>query len=541
MPPPGPTEKSNASRALAAPMAGDADLVLVGGRIFTSAKEKPWAKALAVRGDRIVAVGTDAQAERWSGRGTKSVDLRGRVVVPGFIDAHAHMVDAATEFAWAHLDGTASMSVAIERMRALARKTPPGDWVVGVDWDEAKWPERRYFLRGDLDHVSTDHPVVAVRMDGHMGCANSRALELAADLTAMGGVEKDAAGVPTGVLKEDPFYALQKRYAPTDAVLDAGLVRMARKAHSLGITSTHDICGARQFRAYQRAHQRGTLGLRIYALPRDDLLDALVGAGLSTGLGDDWLRLGAIKIFTDGSLGAYTAALRAPYEGQPGNRGMLVHSDEELRGIYRKAHAAGFQTATHALGDDAIRQVVEAWEAVLGEMPRKDHRQRIEHLELPDDDLLRRIKAAGLLASCQPNFVGQWSGPGDVYETRLGKERTAANNPYRRILARRIPLCFGSDGMPYGPLYGIHSAVNGFFEDQRIPVAEAIRAYTAGGAYASFDEDVKGTLETGKLADFVILDDDPFEEPERIRDLRIHSTWIGGRRVYPVSGGRRGV
>ena len=521
-------------------MAGDADLILVGGRIFTSSKAHPWARGLAVRGDRILAVGTDAQAERSSGRGTKTVDLRGRVVVPGFIDAHSHMVDAATEFAWAHLDGTPSMVVAIERMRALAQRTPPGGWVVGVDWDEAKWPERRYLLRGDLDRVSTDHPVVAVRMDGHMGCANSKALEIAADLLAMEGVEKDAAGQPTGVLKEDPFYALHERFAPSEAVLDAGLVRMARQAHRLGITSIHDIVGARQLRAYLRAYHRGTLGLRLYALPRDDLLDSLAASGLSTGLGDSWLRIGAIKVFTDGSLGAYTAALGQPYVGQPENRGMLVHSDEELRGIFRKAHLAGFQTATHALGDAAIRQVVEAWEGILKEHPRRDHRHRIEHLELPDDDLLRRMKAIGLLASCQPNFVGQWSGLGDVYETRLGKERNAMNNPYRRVLRRHIPLCFGSDGMPYGPLYGIHSAVNGYFEDQRISAEQAIRAYTAGGAYAAFEEDLKGTLERGKLADFVILDGDPFAEPDRIRNLQVHSTWMGGECV-DRSGARRGA
>ena len=521
-------------------MARDADLVLVGGKTFVSAKENLWAKALAVRGDRFVAVGTDAQAERWSGRGTRTVDLRGRVVVPGFIDAHAHMADAAMEFGYAHLDGTKDMAAAVERMRALAARTPPGEWVVGVDWDEAKWPERRYFLRGDLDRVSTDHPVVAVRMDGHMGCANSKALDMAADLLGMDGVEKDAAGQPTGVVKEDPFYALQKRYAPPEAVLDAGLVKMARKAHSLGITSIHDIVGVRQLRAYQRARRNGRLGLRIYAMPRDDLLDAFVAAGLATGLGDEWLRLGAIKVFTDGSLGAYTAALQSQYEGQPGNRGMLVHSDEELRSILRKAHAGGFQTATHAIGERAIRQVVEAWEAILGELPRRGHRHRIEHLELPDDDLLRRMKAAGLLASCQPNFVGQWSGPGDVYETRLGKERNATNNPFRSILRRRIPLCFGSDGMPYGPLYGIHSAVNGYFQGQRISVEDAIRGYTAGGAYAAFEEHLKGSLEPDRLADFVILDGNPFTEPEGIRRVRIHSTWIGGRCVYP-SGERRGI
>jgi predicted amidohydrolase YtcJ len=522
-------------------MAGDADLVLVGGRIFTAAEARPWAKGLAVRGDRIVAAGADAQVERWSGQDTRTVDLHGGIVVPGFSDSHSHMVDAATEFAWAHLDGTATMGAAIQRMRALAQRTPSGRWVVGVDWDEAKWPERRYFLRSDLDRASTDHPVVAVRMDGHMGSANSRALELAKDLMGMEGVEKDAAGQPTGVLKEEPFYMLHERFAPSDAVLDAGLVKMARKAHSLGITSIHDIVGARQLRAYLRAYHRGTLGLRLYALPRDDLLDPLVSAGLSTGLGDSWLRLGAIKVFTDGSLGAYTAAIQEPYVGQPGNRGVLVHSDEELRRIYLQAHANDFQTATHALGDAAIRQVVETWESILQEHPQRDHRHRIEHLELPDDDLLRRMKAIGLLASCQPNFIGQWSGPGDVYETRLGKERNAMNNPYRLVLRRRIPLCFGSDGMPYGPLYGIHSAVNGFFPDQRISVEDAVRAYTRGGAYASFQEADKGTLEAGKLADFVVLGGDPFAEPERVKDVPILSTWIGGRCVYRSGGRRRAV
>ncbi len=516
-------------------MTTDGSLLLVGGKVFTASRTRPWAKAVAIRGDHIVAVGSDAQVERLSGRGTRTFDLHGRVVVPGFIDAHAHMVDAAAEFGWVRIGGAGSLGAAMERLHAEATRTPAGAWVIGVDWDEAKWPERRYPVRDDLDRVSTDHPVVARRIDGHMGSLNTKALELAADLAGIRGFETDAAGRPTGVLKEDAFWRFHERFSSSEAVLDAGLPRMARMAHRLGITSIHDIAGAPQLRAYLRARRQGRLRLRVYALPRDSLLDALVAAGLATGLGDPWLRLGAIKVFTDGSLGAYTAALSNPYEGQPENRGMLVHSVEELRGIFRKAHLAGFQTATHALGDAAIRQVVEAWETILDEAPRKDHRHRIEHFELPDEDLLRRTKAAGLLASCQPNFVGQWSGPGDVYETRLGKTRNSTNNPFRRILSCRIPLCFGSDGMPYGPLYGIHSAVNGFFKDQRMSVEEAIRGYTVGGAYAAFEEDLKGTLDPGKLADFVVLDGDPFEVSEGIRDLRIHSTWIGGTPVYQLS------
>jgi len=513
-------------------MAPDADLVVLGARVFTAARERPWARAFAVRGDRLVAVGTDAQAERWSGPRTKILDLDGRVVIPGFIDAHAHMADSAGELGWTRLNGTRDLETAIERLRRAAARRPRGCWVIGVDWDEGKWPERRYLLREDLDRASTDHPVVARRIDCHMGSLNSRALELARDLAAVRGFETDDRGTPTGVLKEDAFEAFQLRFEPGEERIARGLPAVARMAHRLGITSIHDVVDAAGWRAYQQARRTGRLHLRVYAMLRDGLLPSLVHAGMTTGLGDEWLRLGAVKVFSDGSLGASTAALRYDYAGRPGDRGILVHGEEELRGILEAAHRAGLQTATHALGDRAIEAVVAALEDIQAAHPRRDARHRIEHYELPDEDLLRRTRATRLVASCQPNFVGQWSGPGDVYETRLGRERVSGNNPYRRILAHRIPLSFGSDGMPYGPLYGIHWAVNGFFADQCIPVDDAFRAAAAGGAFAAFEESLKGTIEPGKLADFVILDDDPFEDLSRIRDTRIGSTWISGSRVF---------
>ena len=513
-------------------MTGDADFVLVGGRIFTSARERPWAKAMALRGDRLLAVGTDAQAERWSGRRTRRVDLRGRIVVPGFIDAHAHMADTAGELAWTRLCGTRDLNQALDRLRRAASRTPPREWVIGIDWDEAKWQERRYPTREDLDRVSTEHPVVARRIDCHIGSLNSRALELARDLVGLRGFEVDASGRPTGILKEDAFSELHGRFETGEAGIERGLSRVARMAHRLGITSIHDIVDRDGWRAYQRAHRDGRLRLRVYAMLRDPLLPSLVDAGLVSGLGDAWLRLGALKIFSDGSLGAYTAALEAPYANRPEERGMLMHAPSELRTILETAHVAGIQTATHAIGDAAVRLVVETLTAIEDEHPRDVPRHRIEHDELADDDVLRRTKAAGLVASCQPNFIGQWSGPGDVYETRLGPDRASANNPYRRIMRHRIPLCFGSDGMPYGPLYGIHWAVNGFFEDQRISPEEAFRAYTAGGSYAAFEEDRKGTLEADKLADFVVLDGDPFAEPESIVSCRVRETWLDGTRVF---------
>jgi len=515
-------------------MPGDADIVLVDGKVFTAARDRPWAKALAVRGDRLLAVGTSAQGERWRGRRTTLVDLRGAVVVPGFIDAHTHMADSAGERGWTRLDGTRNLEEAVVRLRKTAASTPHGGWVVGIDWDEAKWPERRFLTREDLDRVSTDHAVVARRIDCHIGSLNSMALERAAGLAGMRGFEVDASGRPTGLLTEDAFGEFHLRFETGEAGIERGLPAVARMAHRLGITSIHDVVSRAGWTAYQRLQRIGRFRVRVYAMPRDSMLGALVDAGLGAGFGDPWLRLGAIKVFADGSLGAYTAALSAPYVGRPNDRGVLIHSPTELRSILTTAHRAGFQTATHAIGDAAIRLVVETLEEVQDSAPRKDARHRIEHYELPDDDVLRRTKAAGIVASCQPNFVGQWSGPGDVYETRLGAGRFTANNPFRGILRARIPLCFGSDGMPYGPLFGIHWAVNGFFEDQRLSPGEAIRAATAGGAYAAFEEHEKGSLESGKLADFVVLRGDPFETPEQIAQMQIQSTWIGGDRAYAI-------
>lgn len=514
-------------------MAGDADLLLVGGTIRTSETKSPRARALAVRAGRIVGVGTEAQASRWAGPRTRRIDLRGRVVVPGFVDAHAHMADAAGEIGWTDLWGSRDLGTAVARLRAAAASRPPGTWVVGKDWDEQAWPERRYLTRGDLDRVSTDHPVAALRRDRHMVSLNSRALHAISPPAGLRGLEADAAGRPTGVLKEDALDAAWPSFGPSERDVDAGLGAMARYAHRLGITSIHDVVDARSLRSYQRARRAGRLRLRVYAMPRDEMLPGLAAAGLMTGLGDEWLRLGPVKVFADGSLGAYTAALRDPYVGRPGDRGMLIHAPDALRTLLDTAHRAGFQTATHAIGDAAIDLVLETLEAVQEAAPRRDPRHRIEHYELPDEDALRRTRAARILASCQPNFVGWCSGPGGTYETRLGAERARGNSPFRRIQEGRIPLAFGSDGMPYGPLHGIHWAVNGFFEEQRIPLEDAIRAYTAGGAYAAFEEGLKGTLAAGRLADFVILRDDPFAAPGRIERVRIDATWIGGVRVHP--------
>jgi predicted amidohydrolase YtcJ len=513
-------------------MPGGADLVLVGATVFTGSPNRPWAKALALRAGRILAVGTEGQVSRTADRGTRRRDLHGGIVVPGFIDAHAHMADSAGELGWTRLDGTRSLEEAIGRLRRAAARASRGAWVIGIDWDEAKWPERRYPTRDDLDRASKDRAVVARRIDCHMGSLNSNALEAAQDLVSLRGFEVDGSGRPTGILKEEAFAQLHDRFASGPAVIERNLPRIARMAHRVGITSIHDVVPIPAWTAYQRAHREGRLRLRVSAWVPATSTETLARSGIQSGLGDEWLRLGGVKVFSDGSLGACTAFLKAPYEGRGEDRGMLIHPPTELKSILASAHRAGLRIATHAIGDAAVRLVAETLAEVQDENRREALRHRIEHYELPDEDTLRLTRDAGLLASCQPNFIGQWSGPGDVYETRLGVDRLARNNPFRRIARLRIPLCFGSDGMPYGPLYGIHWAVNGYFEDQRLTPEAAFRAYAAGGAYASFEEDRKGTLEPEKFADFVILDGNPFREPDRIRECKVRETWLDGQRVF---------
>jgi predicted amidohydrolase YtcJ len=514
-------------------VAGDATVVLVGGKIFTSSKEAPWAKALAVRGDRILAVGTDSQAERWNGRGTRSIDLRGRTVVPGFIDAHTHLASSSRRIGWTDLSRARSLEEAVRALRAAATRRPAGTWVLATDWDESKWPERRYLTRADLDRATTDRPVFALRIDKHLSVVNSRGLESAADLSGSPGLETGNDGRPTGLLKEEASRALWLRVDGASSRDQAHLASAVRRMHRLGITSVHDVVDQRGWQTHQRAHREGRLEIRVRAMLRYDLLPHLLGAGFMTGLGDAWLRLGAVKFFADGSLGARTAFLREPY-ADAADRGRALHSPEEMRSLISQAHAGGLQTATHAIGDAAIDLVLDALESLEPSASARAARHRIEHFGLPHEDSLRRMKAGRFVASCQPNFLGGWTGAGNLHEARLGPDRAKSANSLRAILRQGIPLAFGSDGMPYGPLNGIHWAVNASSPELSMSVEEAVRAYTAGGAYAGFEEDVKGILAPGKLADFVILQDDLFDEPARIRDRRIHSTWVGGRVVYRV-------
>lgn len=357
-------------------------------------------------------------------------------------------------------------------------------------------------------------------------------------------MEVDGKGVPTGILKEDAVERIFSLTSPTLEERRNGLEDAIRLAHSLGITSVHDNIGPIDRRLYESMAVRRELKLGVYLKCRMEMLDSIIGgAGSEERIrvyGSEALknpRIGPIKILSDGSLGARTAYLSKPYSDQKGNRGVFLLEQDRVEDVMRKAHRNGMQIAVHTIGDAAVEKVLDAYEAILKESGRSEvpgggkHRHRLEHLEVFSEDSAERLAKFGIIASMQPNFIGQWGREGGMYEKRLGKNRLRETNRFSLLLDKKVKLAFGSDGMPLSPLYGVHWAVNAPFEGQRLTVEEAIRAYTLGSAYAAFEENIKGSFEVGKLADVVVLSQDPFKIPEGIKDIHVSMTLVRGEIV----------
>jgi predicted amidohydrolase YtcJ len=440
------------------------------------------------------------------------------------------------------LSKTESIVEAAELVEKKLGEVNKGEWILGRGWDDSKWQERRYIDKNDLDAFSPDNPVVLTRVCGHMKTLNSKALEIAGISGDTpdppgGQVDKGPVGEPTGVLRDagqliDPYIPPE-----TQEMALEGLGKACDYALSLGCTSVQDA-GLDDFgvRAYQAAFEKGILKVRVNIMWKEGLSEPIEVLDLRSGFGNGRVRLGPAKLLMDGSLGARTAALYEPYEDDPSTKGLTMMSAEELNEKVKKIHIQGSQVAVHAIGDYGIDLVINAIEAALKASPRKDHRHRIEHCELLSSTQIERIRQLGIVASMQPNFAGEWSGPDGLYEARLGKRRLRQNNPYRLLLDEGITLAFGSDGMPFHPLYGIWSAINHPVKNSRITLEEAMRAYTLDSAYASFEEDVKGSIEPGKLADIAVLEKDLTEIPaEEIKDVRVHMTLMGGEVLYTLS------
>ncbi len=533
-----------------------ADLLIVNANIYTVSSGR--AQALAVRDGKIVAIGQNEEIRKLAGPKTQIEDLQGKTVLPGFIDAHTHLVSVGLRESGYYLDlsPARSLNEALELVRAQVKQTEKAQWVLGRGWDESRWPERRYITKADLDKIAPEHPIGLIRVCGHILCANSLALQKI-PVTPRAG-ELDEAG---GLLREETAWAFLQQFQPSEQQIQEAIRAGVKLAHRLGVTAIHDIAKPEHVRAYmaltpgpspvgEPRERGGTAGVRALLRVRLNIevqyLDHLIALGLRTGFGDELLKLGAIKFFADGSIGARNAALYEPYRdltptpslkgrGSPPasgegshNIGTLNYEQSELNHLVKLAHDHGFQVMIHAIGDRAIDAALDAL-SHAGATP--EHRHRIEHAELLHPQQIARMKQRGIIASMQPNFV-QWSGPGGLYETRLGSERDAHIDPHRRVLDAGVRMAFGSDGMPFGPLYGIHCAVNAPHPDQRISVEEAIRAYTLDAAYAAFEEKMMGSLEPGKLADFIVLSDDPAQVPHTIKEIKIERTCLAGERVF---------
>ncbi len=521
-------------------------LAVVNARVWTGDARRPWADAVAVRGDRLAAVGSGAEVRKLAA-GARVVDAHGAMLVPGLIDAHVHFIDGGFRLASVQLRDAATPAEFVARIGAFAATAPAGTWVTGGDWDHERWggalPERAW-----IDSVSPTTPVWINRLDGHMSLANSAALRAAGVTRATpdvagGTIVRDRAGEPTGVLKDNAM-ALVDRVVPepTDAQSDAALDAAMRYVAERGVTAVHHMGGWGDLATFERAHRAGRLRTRVSAAVPLDTWERLRDTVAARGRGDAWLRIGGLKGFVDGSLGSHTAAMLAPFTDAPSDSGLLVNTAADLYAWTRGADAAGLQVIVHAIGDRAIRTQLDVFERVERENGPRDRRFRIEHAQHVAPADLPRFARLGVVASMQPYHAiddGRWA------ERVIGAERARTTYAFRSLLDAGARLAFGSDWFvaPPAPLEGIYAAVTrrtlddahpgGWVPEQRITVEEALRAYTAGAAFAGFAERDVGTLERGKLADFVLIDRDLTRvPPETIRDARVLMTVVGGRVVF---------
>ncbi|QLD90630.1 amidohydrolase [Natronomonas salina] len=494
-------------------------------RIFTNAEVHTLGEpdeqeeAVAVRDGRIVRVGSAYEIEFLRGVDTDVVDCEGGVLLPGFVDAHTHMEIVGRRVVHADLGAAADREAALSALR----DAPADDWILGYGYDESTWPAGEYLTREELDSVSETRPVVAFREDLHTASVNSVVLDRYADELPEDGVQRED-GEPTGVVTEDAAELLRMETAPGREETRR-LVRAARdRAHELGVTGVHDMVRHSDApAAYRDLAVDGDLDLRVRLYYWTDHLDAVEETGLATNHGGEYVEVGGVKTFTDGSLGAGTAKLSEPYADREGT-GEWVVDPEELAAIAERADDLGLQLAVHAIGDEAIDVALSA----LPDDPEMRH--RIEHAELLAD--VAAFEDAGAVASMQPNFL-RWAREDGLYEQRLGADRTAASNRFADVLAADVPLAFGSDCMPLDPLYGVQETVTAPESGQRLSVAEALRAYTSGAAFAGHDEDRFGTVEPGKRADLVVLAESPWVvDPEAIADIDVSMTVVDGEVVY---------
>jgi hypothetical protein len=520
----------------------DVDTIFLNARILTLDSRRPRPQALAIEHEHVVRIGTNQEILSIAGRNTHVWDLHGAVVLPGFTDCHTHLVNYGIELFGANLRKSTSIAEIQSTLTKQAQKTRPGGWVLGYGWDQEKLDEQRFPNRIDLDGAVPDRPACIFRICGHICVVNSVALQLAhisrATTPPIGGVidHQDETGEPTGVLRENAMeLALSRIPALDDRELRKAITLAMHKAISAGLTSIHCIVDQPQHvHVLQSMNRAGELRARIYILIPDDWISRAAELGISTGFGDDMLRIQAVKIFTDGSLGARTAALETPYSDAPDTQGVQIHPQDELNSIVESASRNGFQVAIHAIGDRAIAMALTAIENTRLAVPQSDKlRHRIEHASVLNPDLIKRIRQAKVIASVQPHFI-----PSDPWvPARVGLERAKFVYALKSLMDSGATVVGGSDCPvePIDPLEGISAAVTSATKDygERVEARDALEMFTKNAAYATHEEKLKGTIHDGKIADLVVLDHDPLQiPPEEIRKITVLATVVGGRVAY---------
>lgn len=552
----GPAACRSLPDAASAPRPAD---LMVYGRVWTGDSARPWAQAVAVAGDTIVAVGDSAGLAKLVGKSTKVISNGKAMVTPGFTDGHVHLLSGGFQLAKVNLREASSPTEFTRRLKEHAAKVPPGEWITGGDWDHERWPGAPLPDRSWIDSVTPDNPVFVNRRDGHMSLANTAALRLARigrttrDVPGGTIVRDPRTGEPTGLLKDNARDLVERvKPIPPPAQSDLALVRAMRWAAAHGVTGvstmsddpgTLSIAGSwRELAALKRAHQNGSMLTRVSIYVSLEAWRAMADTLRAQGPGDDWLRSAGVKGFVDGSLGSTTALFYEPYKDAPGSFGLLVTPEDSLRTWIGGADSAGLQVVVHAIGERANGLLLDIYDSVAKAHGSRDRRFRIEHAQHLRRQDITRLAHSGVIASMQPYHAiddGRWA------EKRIGPERIKTTYAFRSLLDNGAHLAFGSDWTfaPMDPILGIYAAVTrrtlddknpkGWIPDQKITVEEALRAYTAGNAYAVFAEGTRGKLVPGYLADLVLLDQDLTAiPPETIERVAVRVTVVGGKVVF---------